>query len=101
MTSCDSWQDDHKGLPEVKFSSPTFPKDPIMRKKHLEDLMAKIHGSFSFIQVECRNWRPRPVYKEIDTKHGLHINTPAPFWRQGTNFAQDFFLFTLLSRILY
>ncbi|XP_051911798.1 caprin-2 [Hippocampus zosterae] len=50
--------DDHKGLPEVKFGSPTFPKDPIMRKKHLEDLITKIHGSFSFIQdslLDCES----------------------------------------------
>ncbi|KAM4711702.1 caprin-2 isoform 2-T2 [Anableps anableps] len=33
------------------FSSPSaLPKDPILRKQHLEDLMTKIHGSFSFMQ---------------------------------------------------
>ena len=35
------------------FNSPSaLPKDPILRKQHLEDLMTKIHGSFSFMQVE-------------------------------------------------
>ncbi|XP_029969309.1 caprin-2 [Salarias fasciatus] len=38
-------------LPMEVFSSPcAFPKDPILRKQHLEDLMTKIHGSFSFMQ---------------------------------------------------
>ncbi|XP_030296589.1 caprin-2 isoform X5 [Sparus aurata] len=33
------------------FNSPSaLPKDPILRKQHLEDLMTKIHGSFSFMQ---------------------------------------------------
>ncbi|KAM4523584.1 caprin-2 isoform 2-T2 [Fundulus diaphanus] len=33
------------------FSSPSsLPKDPILRKQHLEDLMTKIHGSYSFMQ---------------------------------------------------
>ncbi|XP_014830041.1 PREDICTED: caprin-2 isoform X4 [Poecilia mexicana] len=33
------------------FSSPSaLPKDPVLRKQHLEDLMTKIHGSFSFMQ---------------------------------------------------
>ncbi|XP_008399475.1 caprin-2 isoform X4 [Poecilia reticulata] len=33
------------------FSSPSaLPKDPLLRKQHLEDLMTKIRGSFSFMQ---------------------------------------------------
>ncbi|XP_014914007.1 caprin-2 isoform X5 [Poecilia latipinna] len=33
------------------FSSPSaLPKDPVLRKQHLEDLMTKIHGSFTFMQ---------------------------------------------------
>lgn len=40
-------------MPVEMFSSPSqLPKDPILRRQHLEDLMAKIHGSFSFMQVE-------------------------------------------------
>ncbi|XP_075867787.1 caprin-2 isoform X2 [Nelusetta ayraudi] len=35
---------------EVFSSPPALPKDPILRKQHLEDLMTKIHGSFSFMQ---------------------------------------------------
>ncbi|XP_061663571.1 caprin-2 isoform X2 [Syngnathoides biaculeatus] len=42
--------DVHQGLPGMNLDLPTFPKDPILRKKHLEDLMTKIHGSFSFMQ---------------------------------------------------
>ncbi|XP_072233942.1 caprin-2 isoform X2 [Leuresthes tenuis] len=35
---------------EVFNSLSTIPKDPTLRKQHLEDLMTKIHGSFSFMQ---------------------------------------------------
>uniref|UniRef100_A0A8C7XEX4 Caprin family member 2 n=1 Tax=Oryzias sinensis TaxID=183150 RepID=A0A8C7XEX4_9TELE len=35
---------------EIFHSPPTLPKDPILRKRHLEELMMKIHGSFSFMQ---------------------------------------------------
>ncbi|XP_078099187.1 caprin-2 isoform X2 [Sander vitreus] len=38
-------------IPVEVFNSPyTLPKDPVLRKQHLEDLMTKIHGSFSFMQ---------------------------------------------------
>lgn len=37
---------------EVFSSATTLPKDPILRKQHLEELIAKIHGSFSFMQVD-------------------------------------------------
>ncbi|XP_068573222.1 caprin-2 [Cebidichthys violaceus] len=41
----------HMGIPVDVFSSPyTLPKDPVLRKHYLEDLMTKIHGSFSFMQ---------------------------------------------------
>eukprot|EP00064_Thunnus_orientalis_P019812 superscaffoldBa00005133_g19942 len=41
----------HMDIPVEGFNSPsTLPKDPILRKQHLEDLMTKIHGSFSFMQ---------------------------------------------------
>lgn len=36
---------------EVFRSASALPKDPILRKQHLEELMTKIHGSFSFMQV--------------------------------------------------
>ncbi|XP_057711530.1 caprin-2 isoform X2 [Corythoichthys intestinalis] len=42
--------DVQKGFPGILFNSSTLPKDPTMRKKHLEDLMTEIHGSFNFIQ---------------------------------------------------
>ncbi|XP_068163149.1 caprin-2 isoform X3 [Antennarius striatus] len=34
----------------VEIFDSALPKDPIQRKQHLEDLMTKIHGSFSFMQ---------------------------------------------------
>ncbi|XP_030576109.1 caprin-2 isoform X2 [Archocentrus centrarchus] len=38
-------------LPVEDFiSATTLPKDPILRKQHLEDLMTNINGSFSFMQ---------------------------------------------------
>ncbi|XP_034719061.1 caprin-2 isoform X2 [Etheostoma cragini] len=38
-------------MPVEVFNSPfALPKDPVLRKQHLEDLMTKIHGSFSFMQ---------------------------------------------------
>ncbi|XP_030005999.1 caprin-2 isoform X2 [Sphaeramia orbicularis] len=38
-------------MPVEVFNSPSaLPKDPILRKRHLEDLITKIHGSFSFMQ---------------------------------------------------
>nr|XP_046235413.1 caprin-2 isoform X2 [Scatophagus argus] len=41
----------HMEMPvEVFNSQSALPKDPILRKQHLEDLMTKIHGSFSFMQ---------------------------------------------------
>ncbi|XP_034434812.1 caprin-2 isoform X2 [Hippoglossus hippoglossus] len=41
----------HMDMPQVVFNSQsTLPKDPILRKQHLEDFMTKIHGSFSFMQ---------------------------------------------------
>lgn len=43
-------------MPVEVFNSPSaLPKDPILRKQHLEDLMTKIHGSFSFMQVRFKN----------------------------------------------
>ncbi|KAK9525376.1 hypothetical protein VZT92_016090 [Zoarces viviparus] len=41
----------HVGIPVEVFSSPhALPKDPVLRKHQLEELMMKIHGSFSFMQ---------------------------------------------------
>ncbi|XP_073336382.1 caprin-2 isoform X4 [Pagrus major] len=41
----------HMDMTVEVFNSPSaLPKDPILRKQHLEDLMTKIHGSFSFMQ---------------------------------------------------
>lgn len=36
---------------EVFNSLSALPKDPILRKQHLEDFMTKIHSSFSFMQA--------------------------------------------------
>ncbi|XP_049617322.1 caprin-2 isoform X1 [Syngnathus scovelli] len=57
-TERNSLIDLHKPLPAMIFSSPAFPKDPILRNKYLEDLMTKIHGSFSFMQdslIDCES----------------------------------------------
>lgn len=52
-SSYDSWQVVHMEMPVEVFNSPSaLPKDPILRKQHLEDLMTKIHGSFTFMQVD-------------------------------------------------
>ncbi|XP_023274488.1 caprin-2-like isoform X2 [Seriola lalandi dorsalis] len=41
----------HMDMPVEIFNSlSTLPKDPVLRRQHLEDLMTKIHGSFSFMQ---------------------------------------------------
>ncbi|KAM6896088.1 LOW QUALITY PROTEIN: caprin-2 [Lycodopsis pacificus] len=52
MKQCvDSKQAVHVGIPVEVFSSPhALPKDPVLRKHQLEELMTKIHGSFSFMQ---------------------------------------------------
>lgn len=47
--------------PVVFNSSPALPKDPVLRKEHLEDLMTDIHGSFTFMQVKSDNARVSPA----------------------------------------
>lgn len=67
LSSCDSWQAHHMDMPVEVFNSPSIlPKDPILRKQQLEDLMTKIHGSFSFMQVEFSCLQPRRLYLEIN-----------------------------------
>lgn len=62
LSCCDSSQAHHMEIPVEVFNSPsTLPKDPILRKQYLEDLMTKIHGSFSFMQVEFSCLQPRPL----------------------------------------
>ncbi|CAB1345812.1 unnamed protein product, partial [Coregonus sp. 'balchen'] len=56
---------------EVFNSQSSLPKDPILRKQQLEDLMTKIRGSFSFMQS---NSRRSPVDLLPKTLH----STPLP-----------------------
>lgn len=44
--------------PVVFSLSPAFPEDPVLRKRHLEDLMTDIHGSFTFMQVKSEIFDP-------------------------------------------
>lgn len=60
-------------VPEEVINSPSaLPKDPILRKQHLEDLLAKIHGSFSFMQVEYCFLQPGLMHIEFNGKLLLH-----------------------------
>ncbi|XP_058481824.1 caprin-2 isoform X1 [Solea solea] len=52
----------HMDLSVGVFNSPSaLPKDPILRKQHLEDLMTKIHGSFSFMQDSLLDGETSPT----------------------------------------
>ncbi|XP_071358258.1 caprin-2 isoform X2 [Trachinotus anak] len=46
---------------EVFDSLSALPKDPVLRKQHLEDLMTKIHGSFSFMQDSLLDGETSPT----------------------------------------
>ncbi|XP_054862589.1 caprin-2 isoform X3 [Amphiprion ocellaris] len=60
--SADCKQAVHMDMPVEIFSSPSaFPKDPILRKQHLEDLMTKIHGSFTFMQDSLLDGESSPT----------------------------------------
>ncbi|XP_074554747.1 caprin-2 isoform X2 [Halichoeres trimaculatus] len=49
-------------VPAEMFDSPTaLPKDPILRRQHLEDLMTKIHSSFSFVQDSLLDGESSPT----------------------------------------
>ncbi|XP_070785194.1 caprin-2 [Enoplosus armatus] len=52
----------HMDMPVEVFNSPSaLPKDPVLRKQHLEDLMTKIHGSFSFMQDSLLDGESSPT----------------------------------------
>ncbi|XP_044041842.1 caprin-2 isoform X2 [Siniperca chuatsi] len=52
----------HLEMPMEVFNSPgALPKDPILRKQHLEDLMTKIHSSFSFMQDSLLDGESSPA----------------------------------------
>lgn len=49
-------------VPAEMFDSPTaLPKDPVLRRQHLEDLMTKIHSSFSFVQDSLLDGESSPT----------------------------------------
>ncbi|XP_035501997.1 caprin-2 isoform X3 [Scophthalmus maximus] len=53
----------HIGTPvEVFNSASALPKDPILRRQELEDLMTKIHGSFSFMQDSLLDGEGSPTH---------------------------------------
>ncbi|XP_027127854.1 caprin-2 isoform X3 [Larimichthys crocea] len=52
----------HMDMPVEVFNTPSaLPKDPVLRKQHLEDLMTKIHGSFSFMQESLLDGESSPT----------------------------------------
>ncbi|XP_045928200.1 caprin-2 isoform X2 [Micropterus dolomieu] len=52
----------HMEMPVEVFNSPSaLPKDPILRKRHLEDLITKIHGSFIFMQDSLLDGESSPA----------------------------------------
>ncbi|KAM6961957.1 caprin-2 isoform 2-T2 [Tautogolabrus adspersus] len=52
----------HMDMPVEVYNSPSaLPKDPVLRKQHLEDLMTKIHGSFSFMQDSLLDGESSPT----------------------------------------
>ncbi|KAG7235835.1 hypothetical protein INR49_002135 [Caranx melampygus] len=52
----------HMDIPaEVSSSLSTLPKDPVLRKQHLEDLMPKFHISFSFMQDSLLDGESSPT----------------------------------------
>uniref|UniRef100_A0A3Q0RDW1 Caprin family member 2 n=1 Tax=Amphilophus citrinellus TaxID=61819 RepID=A0A3Q0RDW1_AMPCI len=59
-------------------SATTLPKDPILRKQHLEDLMTNINGSFSFMQDSLLDGESLSTNEQINkifvTKNGNHFN---------------------------
>ncbi|KAM3587754.1 uncharacterized protein V6R79_013344 [Siganus canaliculatus] len=55
----------HMDIPVEIFSSPSaLPKDPVLRKQHLEDLMTKIHSSFSFMQDSLLDGEMSPTHSQ-------------------------------------
>ncbi|XP_076577821.1 caprin-2 isoform X2 [Chaetodon auriga] len=53
----------HMDMPVEVFNSPSaLPKDPILRKQHLEDLLTKIHGSFTFMQDSLLDGEISPTH---------------------------------------
>ncbi|XP_060886085.1 caprin-2 isoform X1 [Labrus mixtus] len=52
----------HMDMPMEVYNAPSaLPKDPVLRKQHLEDLMTKIHGSFSFMQDSLLDGESSPT----------------------------------------
>ncbi|KAK2858670.1 hypothetical protein Q5P01_003290 [Channa striata] len=65
-------------MPVEVFSSPSdLPKDPILRKQHLEDLMTKIHGSFSFMQESLLDGESSPTNSHCRLKRRTS-GSPSP-----------------------
>ncbi|KAM7366802.1 hypothetical protein PAMP_014746 [Pampus punctatissimus] len=68
----------HMDMPVEVFNSPsTLPKDPILRKQQLEDLMTKIHGSFSFMQDSLLDGASSPTNGQTRLKR-RSSGSPSP-----------------------
>ncbi|KAL0962625.1 hypothetical protein UPYG_G00342940 [Umbra pygmaea] len=64
-------------LPVEVFNSPSLPKDPILRRQKLEDLMTKIRGSFSFLQDSLLDGDATPIVEH--SRLGQRASgTPSP-----------------------
>ncbi|XP_008303365.1 caprin-2, partial [Stegastes partitus] len=79
----------HMDMPVEIFNSPSaFPKDPILRKQHLEDLMTKIHGSFSFMQDSLLDGENSPTQGHPRLKR-RPSGSPSPLARAGLRSPAD------------
>ncbi|XP_039617782.1 caprin-2 isoform X3 [Polypterus senegalus] len=63
--------------PIAVFNSPSsIPKDPLLRKEKLQDLMAEIQGSFSFMQDSDLDSESSPNTKPLSQSSVLAASTP-------------------------
>uniref|UniRef100_A0A8C4X3E4 Caprin-2 n=1 Tax=Erpetoichthys calabaricus TaxID=27687 RepID=A0A8C4X3E4_ERPCA len=63
--------------PIAVFNSPSsIPKDPLLRKEKLQDLMAEIQGSFSFMQDSDLDCESSPNTKPLSQSSVLAASTP-------------------------
>ncbi|XP_041820114.1 caprin-2 [Chelmon rostratus] len=68
----------HMEMPVEVFNSPSaLPKDPILRKQHLEDLMTKIHGSFTFMQDSLLDVEISPTH-DLPRRKRRPSGSPSP-----------------------
>ncbi|XP_028254107.1 caprin-2 isoform X2 [Parambassis ranga] len=79
----------HLDMPVEVFDSPsTLPKDPILRKQRLEDLMTKIHSSFSFMQDSFLEGESSPTNSHPRLKR-RPSGSPSPLAQSGLRSPAD------------